>query len=196
MAAPTSTPTREERTRAAILDAAAALLPKDAGASLSEVATAAGVGRTTVHRYFPTREALLNALAKEAIDRLDSALTQARLHDGPVPAVLARVADLVIPLADEFRFLEVGPAIWDLDGLSDRWDSLARRLEALVDHGKREGTLRPDLPTAWVVDLFAGAVFTAGDAISCGRLARNDATRLVLDVLLHGAAPHPTGGPS
>ena len=50
------------RTRRAILDAAVGALARDASASLAEVASAAGVGRTTVHRYFPERADLLRAL--------------------------------------------------------------------------------------------------------------------------------------
>ncbi|MEU1179064.1 helix-turn-helix domain-containing protein [Streptomyces sp. NPDC005820] len=49
-------------TRRAILDAAITLLATDPTASLSEVAAAAGVGRTTVHRYFPERSDLLAAI--------------------------------------------------------------------------------------------------------------------------------------
>ena len=47
---------RPDRTRRSLLDAAVFVLSKDSSASLSEVATTAGVGRTTLHRYFPTRE--------------------------------------------------------------------------------------------------------------------------------------------
>ncbi|MDQ3577436.1 MAG: TetR/AcrR family transcriptional regulator, partial [Actinomycetota bacterium] len=41
------------RTRRAILDAAISVLSRNPAASLAEVAEAAQVGRTTVHRYFP-----------------------------------------------------------------------------------------------------------------------------------------------
>lgn len=43
-----------ERTRGAIVDAAIARLAADAGAPLSDIAAAARVSRTTVHRYFPS----------------------------------------------------------------------------------------------------------------------------------------------
>ncbi len=180
---------KDERTRRSILDGAAALLPRDSSASLGEVAAAVGVGRTTIHRYFPTREALLTALAIEAMDRLDGAVTACRLDDGPAPQVLARVARELAPMADEFRFLQVGPAVWDLPEMQDRWYRLADRLEGVVERGKREGHLRADLPTAWVVDLFCAGVSAAGDSVADGRIARNDSAWLVADVILHGVAP-------
>ena len=58
---------------AALLDAAAALagqcsidLPYD------EIALAAGVGRATVYRHFPTREALSGAIVNAALDHWDT----------------------------------------------------------------------------------------------------------------------------
>ena len=41
---------RPDRTRRALLDAAVSVLTKDSSASLAEVASVAGVGRTTLHR--------------------------------------------------------------------------------------------------------------------------------------------------
>lgn len=179
---------RETRTRRAILDAAAALLSTDASASLAEVATAAGLGRTTVHRYYATREALLSALAAQALDRLDAAVVACRLDDGPAPAVLRRVARNVVPMADELRFLDVGPDVWELPEMADRWTRFADRVEALVERGRREGDLRTDVPTAFLVDLFAGALETAGMSIRDGRVAPGEAADLLADVLLQGAA--------
>lgn len=177
---------RATRVRRRILDAAAALLPKDASASMAEVAAVAGLGRTTVHRHFATREALLLALALDAIDRLDDAVTGCGLEDGPAPEVLARVAAAIVPLCGEFRFLQVGPAVWDLAELQDRWYSLADRIEGVVERGKREGDLRLDLPTAWVTDMFGAALWCVGDSIADGRVARRDAPHLLVDLLLHG----------
>ena len=50
------------RSRARILEAAKELLEGDARATMAEVAAAAGVGRSTLHRHFPTRMDLVRAL--------------------------------------------------------------------------------------------------------------------------------------
>jgi AcrR family transcriptional regulator len=176
-------------TRRAILDAAARVLPTNSAATLAEVAAAAGLGRTTVHRHFPAREDLLGALAVDALDRIEAAVAGCRLDDGPVPEVLSRVAAALVPMADEFRVLEVGPEVWKVGGeLDTRWYRLADRLEAVVDRGKREGDIRVDLPTAWIVDLVASAVWCAGDCIRDGRVAPREAPRLLVEVMLHGVA--------
>jgi AcrR family transcriptional regulator len=61
------------RTRRAILDAAVVLLAGDPTASLGDVAAAAGVGRTTVHRYFPERSDLLAAISTDVLDKVEAA---------------------------------------------------------------------------------------------------------------------------
>jgi hypothetical protein len=48
--------------------------------------------------------------------------------------------------------------------------------------------VRPDLPVAWVVDLFVAAVFAASDGITDGRIARRDAVPLVVGTLLDGVS--------
>ncbi len=176
-----------DRARQAILEAATATLPGNSGASLADVAAAAGLGRTTVHRHFATREALLAAVAIAAIDRLDAAVAQCHLDEVPAPEALRRVAEALIPRSHEFRFLSVGPEVWKLHELIERWYRLADRLEAVVDRGKADGDIRLDLPTAWLVDLFSQGLVAAGDSIDDGRIARNDAPRLLVEVLLNGA---------
>ena len=61
---------RSPATPAAILEAAARLLAEDGDASMADLAGAAGVGRATLYRYYPSREALLAALTAEALDEL------------------------------------------------------------------------------------------------------------------------------
>jgi AcrR family transcriptional regulator len=176
-------------TRHRILAAAADVLSVNPGATVADVAASAGLGRTTVHRLFPTRDALVRALAIDAIDRLDAALNACHLDEGSAPEVLARVAAALVPISHEFRFLEAGPDVWELDGeVSKRWYRLADRLEAVVERGKRSGHLRSEIPTAWLVDLVAVGVWCAGASIDDGRIARNDAARLLVEVLLRGAA--------
>lgn len=52
-----------QRRRERILSAAGELFERDPGASMAEVAAAAGVGRSTVHRHFSSRRELSRALA-------------------------------------------------------------------------------------------------------------------------------------
>ena len=183
---------RAARSRRQVLEAAARVLGKDPSASMSEVAAASGVGRTTLHRQFGSREELLVALALEAIDQLTEALAAARPGDGPAPEALVRIAESVFPMADEFRYLDLGPELWELPQLKDRWYSVEQALDEVVLRGQREGDLRADLPAALIADLFASALWSVNDSIREGRVARRDAVPGLLSALLHGVA---SGGP-
>ena len=69
MSNPAPRPGLRERVAAAIVEAAATVLAEHGdSASMSDVAGAAGVARATLYRYFPNREALLEALGSVAVD--------------------------------------------------------------------------------------------------------------------------------
>ncbi|MDG4862728.1 helix-turn-helix domain containing protein, partial [Streptomyces sp. T-3] len=71
MPAPASTPrplrADAERSVRVILEAAERVLAADPAASMEHIAEAAGVARTTVHRRFANRQALVDALADSAV---------------------------------------------------------------------------------------------------------------------------------
>ncbi|UMO99431.1 TetR/AcrR family transcriptional regulator [Amycolatopsis sp. EV170708-02-1] len=71
------------RTRRAILDAAIETLIKQPSATLADIAAAANVGRTTVHRYFAERSDLIDAISHDALDKVSQSTERARLDDGP-----------------------------------------------------------------------------------------------------------------
>ncbi|HZC09115.1 MAG TPA: helix-turn-helix domain-containing protein, partial [Mycobacterium sp.] len=57
----------QARTRAAILAATASVLARNRSATLPDIADAAGVGRTTLHRYFADRERLIQEATVDSI---------------------------------------------------------------------------------------------------------------------------------
>src|SRR5687767_4699401 len=61
------TPVRR-RTRRAIVDAAVRMWARDFAAPLSAIAEQAAVSRSTLHRYFPDRPALLDACLRTALE--------------------------------------------------------------------------------------------------------------------------------
>ena len=74
----------QDRVAGAILDAAADLLARGGEPpSMNEVAAAAGVGRATLYRYFPTREQLLQALTATATGAIAARLAAAASRMAP-----------------------------------------------------------------------------------------------------------------
>ncbi len=78
------------RNRTRLLEEAkAAFSAKGSGASLEEIARAAGVGIGTLYRHFPTRDALIEAVYHQESGQLvDSATEVAKTH-APLPALRA-----------------------------------------------------------------------------------------------------------
>src|SRR5215472_3429929 len=80
-----------ERNAQAILDAVEELLERRGQASISAVATQAGVSRVTVYAHFPTWEALLEAAVERAVRRTMTALAAAEPEAGPPVQALERM---------------------------------------------------------------------------------------------------------
>lgn len=106
---PTRTRADAQRNRVAILEAATRLFQTSDSASIVEVADAAGVTRTTVYRHFPDREALLDALLVHVARTTVPTLLD-ELERAPLPDALGLLAEGVVTLAQEHRYLVTATA--------------------------------------------------------------------------------------
>ena len=167
------------RTRTAVLEAAVQVWARDWSASLGDIATRAGVSRSTLHRYFADRQALVDAAQQHAWDILATA-------DEPPPGTPARVAleaslrDLVehgeavlYLFADPTRFS--GPAIGDAGDNDDahRW------LRELLTAAHAEGTISPLDDVDWAISAFYSLVWAAAESVGNGTPRHIAADRLV-----------------
>src|SRR5258706_16289366 len=92
--------------KAALLDAAVEVLVADPSASLAEVAEAAGIGRTTLHKHYATRDDLVRAVGHRAIDLWEQAVSAVSGEDGLRDLVAA-----MIPNGPQLAFLWRTPAL-------------------------------------------------------------------------------------
>lgn len=169
-----------------LLDTATRVLVATPSASMGDVATAAGISRTTLHSRFPSREALLAALADDAMDLVEQAYREARLDDGPMTDALRRLVALLVPLGPRLDFLLRERSLDDDAAVTARYAELERPLVALFRRGGLEGAVRTDLPPWWLASGATGLVSAAWEAVADGRLAPRDAADLVVTTLLDG----------
>ncbi|MEV4764525.1 helix-turn-helix domain-containing protein [Micromonospora chokoriensis] len=132
----------------AVLRAGARLLAEDPGTSMSAVAAAAGVDRTTVHRRFANREALLSAVFEAKLDSAENVLDEARLTEAPVPVALHRYVEGIVPVSREWpldtrRMMQNDPAA------SVRRQEQSARVDAFIRRSRDEGYLRGDVDMTW-----------------------------------------------
>lgn len=178
------------RTRRAIIEAAVALLARTPSASLTEVATEAGVGRTTVHRYFPERSDLLAALTEEADRRVHEATERARLSEGGADEVLVRLCQEYFELGD---WLTLMFTQWVRPDNEDFWNEEGGPADAamieLVQRGHRDRTIDHTMSPDWVEGLLWSLLVTAWAQVRTGTMTRHDATTLCLATLRKVIAP-------
>lgn len=108
---------RAEDRRAQLLSVAARLLadPATAGASMDEIAAAAGVTKPVLYRHFASKRDLVNEVLTEGMDRLRDALTDAMVGaDTPHSQVEAGFTAF-------FRFIEEEPGAFELLFSSGVW---------------------------------------------------------------------------
>jgi AcrR family transcriptional regulator len=101
----------QARTRAAILHATASVLAANRLATLPEIANAAGVGRTTLHRYFADRETLIYEATLDSIRVLLETANEAAVDQGPAIEAMRRVIAALVSVGDRVLFLFGDPAV-------------------------------------------------------------------------------------
>ncbi|EWT00234.1 TetR family transcriptional regulator [Intrasporangium oryzae NRRL B-24470] len=169
-----------ERNREAIVEAGIRLLAGDSRASMAEIAAAAGVSRVTMYGHFASRKDLVGAVFSRVMDESRTTLEGVDLS-GDEMAALERLVLASWRIVGPGRVL-LAAAREELgaDGVRDRHEDAARRLETLVRRGRASGAFRTDVPTAWLVTCYQATLHTAADELLAGRLAERSADRIVL----------------
>lgn len=173
------------RNRATLLDAAAAVLAVAPHASLSEVATRAGLGRATLYRHFDSRDALRAAIREEALSRAAAALAEQDLTDCDTREALRRAAAVLVPLGMRFRILLTEGSDNDPDFLAARNEALAPLWEVLAK-GVEAGELARTRSIAWLGMVLAGLLMNAVRAADAGLIDPAEAGDLVADSFIDG----------
>jgi AcrR family transcriptional regulator len=174
-------------TKPALLDIAAEVLVADPAASLAEVAEAAGIGRTTLHKHYATRDDLIRAVGHRAIDLWEQAVDAADGPDGGLRAMITAM----IPAGPQLAFIWRTPALdHDKDFLA-RWDAVEERSRTVLKRAQELGVLAADVPEWWLMRTFYSLIYVAAESVGSGHLAPRDAPEFMLGTFLRGIGPSP-----
>jgi AcrR family transcriptional regulator len=174
------------RTRHAILSAAASVLGRDYHANLADIADAAGVGRTTLHRYFSDRTALINAAVKDSIEAIEQSVADAAIGQGPPVEAMRRLVAAMAAVGDRLVFLFGDPRVLEGHGAGDTSPPPDDPVITLIKRGQAEGAFDPDVSPEWIQRVLWSLVYTAHkDAAACG-LPRHGIVPTVIRTLENG----------
>ena len=183
---------RISRSHRALLDGAIDLLMINPGASLTDIAQHAGVGRATLYRHFDSREALLRELAIESLNMTDDVLQPIRDAGLNARETLEKGLAAIMQVADRFHFLLL---LWNFDDgdteLMGIYQSQLDELSRLVEQGKQENSIDATLPTEWIVSMYDSLIYAGWYAIRSGSLNAEQAGRHAASTLFQGISPPP-----
>jgi AcrR family transcriptional regulator len=165
--------------RARIIEVARSVVMTAEDFRLNAIAKQACVGQGTLYRHFPTREDLLAEVYRQDVDELVAAAALLLEEHEPLTA-LARWFDRVADYAQIKRgvFAAVEVAVWrDLSAHS--LGPIGDALTLLLDAGKADNTIRPDIDARDVI-LLIGYLSRIDEAESDAR------SRHLLTVVLDG----------
>jgi AcrR family transcriptional regulator len=174
------------RNRERILEVAkAAFTRQGANASLEEIAKQAGVGTGTLYRHFPTRDALIEGVYRNEVEKLAAAASRFAEKMSPIEALRAWMLLLVDHIAAKHI---VAPALNSIVGGPSRLYEGSRSMiqgaiDELVKRAKRSGDLRRDLDAFDLLRALIGV-----SHVGSGADWQQSARRLV-DILIAGSRP-------
>lgn len=174
-----------ERNRRAIVEAAVHLWATAPQASLGEVARAAGVGRTTVHRHFPDRSRLLAAVDQACREQFDEATRRARPDEGEAMEALHRLCGEYLELGDYLALVIADQPLVD----ADSWDDSEDDLVALVERGHQDGSIDRSLTATWVVTCLWVLVYASSSVLRSGGVSRREVATMLEKTLGTGLRP-------
>lgn len=181
-------PGLRERVASALLEAAAATLARGGGqANMADVAEAAGVARATLYRYFPSRDALLEALIAHSVESAGEELQMARLDQVPVEEGFARAVRALVLVGDNFVVLMRERKRSSPEGFEQR---VAAPVRGLIERGQSEGDLRDDIQGLWLLESFFGVIVSV--LLASPRLGIEDMVAAITGLFLDGARARST----
>src|ERR671932_1037430 len=177
----------QERVAAAILEAAARVLAAGGEqASMNDVAAAAGIARATLYRYFPSRQALLDELARVAAAEAGARLASARVEELAAEEGVRRAVRALIETGDPFTVVARERVRPDPEQFEEH---VLEPLRRLFEQAQGVGEIRDDIPSSWLTDALVGLVVSV--LSSRPVLGREDTIAAAASLFLEGARARP-----
>lgn len=185
---------RQRRVREKILAAATRTMSRHSNASLADIAREADIGRTTLHRYFPTRSALHEAMGERALDRLDAAFDRVDFNQ-PLMDALTQLVTECLPLGPEMVLVGNNPEHWQGDW-GGRWERYTTILVNAIERAQARGEARASVHSWWAAELVMLNLWGGWYVVSEGLTGLKAIPGPIVDTLMYGlSAERPPAKP-
>ncbi|MFF5209562.1 TetR/AcrR family transcriptional regulator [Streptosporangium sp. NPDC000396] len=176
-----------ERSIATIIDAAVTAFSENPEVSMVDIARVAGVGRVTLYSHFSSREELMDAVMAHAVRETNAVLDGEASEETPTRQALGSLIRSSWQVLSRYgRLQEAALRVLGPERMREHHDEPLIRIRNMIDRGRREGTIRDDLPEDWLVSVFYSLLHTAALEVDSGRL-RPEAAPDVLEATLLSA---------
>jgi AcrR family transcriptional regulator len=184
-----------ESNRGLLIEAALRALAEDPEAGLDAVARTAGLSRRTVYGHFPSREALITALAEHAGEGVAAVVRTVRgaTPDGENPlTTLARLEIALWRSIERYRLLgRLATRPEHLEHVTRSTGGVRAFRSELIEAGRARGALRSTMPCLVVARLVQAVPLAVFDAVLDGTLDAEDAARVTAVTALAVAGADP-----
>lgn len=170
----------------AILDAATSLLVEKPTASLNEIATRAGIGIATLHRYVESREQLMLHLGFRAMDVLREAFESAEKDAVDPERYIPRLIETLIPLGDRIYFLTRDATIDRNPDMEHTYRDIRGPVLEKIAKLQQKQLLRQDCDAEWIWSVTESVLFLAWERMAGGHLTSRSAAALVEGTIRRG----------
>lgn len=171
-----------DRVAEEILSAAAQVLARSGeAASMNDVATAAGIARGTLYRYFPSRQALVERLRQAAVDDAAARLEASRVDRVPPIDALERAIRAFVEVGDAFV---IAARERENAGGAGFEAAVLTPLRSVIERAQADGVLRDDIPAGWLAESLLGVIFAG---VSADALGKEDLIASIRLLFLEGA---------
>lgn len=191
----TSRDARAQRSQSALLRAGLELLNHNPEASLSDIASHAGVGRATLYRQYETREKLLHAIALSCLETIDEVTAPIEKQAKSAMDAVRLLFELAMPLTQEFQFLmNLDQFIEDDAQIAELNEKQKREMIEVVAYGQKKGEINPELPVSWVVNLIEGLFYIGWRQQTLEQTPAEEVARLAFIAFSQGVGNVETNG--
>lgn len=174
-----------ERNNAAIITAATDLFAREPDASMTDIARAAGVGRVTLYAHFPSREDVVRAVLRQAIDQSTEIIEGVRSTDLPPADALLHLIRTTWPQIGQFgRLYNAARRSLPAEEVRQLHDPPMAHVRELIVQGRDAGRFRTDLPVEWLVSTVYALLHAAMEEVSARSFSHAEAGEALVKTLL------------